>query len=115
MGKEILTFGNIEIENNKFLCHKTPIFLGDVDIEKVVLSNKISFDEKNYKYFIGYLYNGNKVKPLNIMFPKTCTYVKSYYGQTKWMCFLIEDDFFFFFFSILYFTSIQISYIQIYQ
>ena len=115
MGKEILTFGNIEIENNKFLCHKTPIFLGDVDIEKVVLSNKISFGEKNYKYFIGYLYNGNKVKPLNIMFPKTCTYVKSYYGQTKWMCFLIEDDFFFFFFSILYFTSIQISYIQIYQ
>ena len=53
----------------------------------------ISFSEKNYKYFIGYLYNGNKVKPLNIMLPKTSTYIKSYDGQTKWMYFLIEDDY----------------------
>ena len=58
---------------------------GDVDIEKVLLSNKISFGEKIYKYFIVYLYNGNKVKPLNIMLPKTSTYVKRYDGQTKLM------------------------------
>ena len=55
MGKEILTFGNIEIEKNKFYHHKTPTFLGDVDIKKVLVSKKISFSEKNYKYFIGYL------------------------------------------------------------
>ena len=48
-------------------------------IEKVLLSNKISFGEKNYNYFIGYLYNGNNVKPLN-MFPQTSAYVKSYDG-----------------------------------
>ena len=64
--------------------------MGDIDIEKV--SNKISFGEKNYKYFIGYLYNGNKVKPLNIMLSKTSSYVKSYDGHTKWMSFLIEDE-----------------------
>ena len=56
------------------------------------MSNKISFGAKNYKYFIGYLYNGNKVKLLNIMLPTTSAYVKSYYGKTKWMYFLIEDD-----------------------
>ena len=33
--------------------------------------------KKNYKYFIGYFYDGNKVKPLNIMIPKTSAYVKS--------------------------------------
>ena len=91
MGKEILTFKDNEIEKNKFYHHKTPIFLGDVDIEKVLISNKIFFGEKNYKYFIGYLYNGNKVKPLNIMLSKTSAYVKSYDGQTKWMYFLIKD------------------------
>ena len=58
----------------------------------MLVSNKIYFDEKNYKYFVGYLYNANKVKPLHIMLPKTRTYVKSYDGQTKWMYFLIEDD-----------------------
>ena len=63
MGKEILTFSNIEIEKNKFCRHKTPIFLGDIDIEKVLAPKKISFGEKNYKYFIGYLYNKVKVKP----------------------------------------------------
>ena len=71
MGKEILTFGDIEIEKNKFYCYKSPIFLKDVDIEKVLVSNKISSGEKNYKYFIGYLYNDQNVKPLPIMLPKT--------------------------------------------
>ena len=71
--KEILTFEYIS--------------LGDVDIEKVLVSNKISFSEKNYKYFIGYLYNGNKVKASNIMLPKISSYV-----ETKWTYFLIDDD-----------------------
>ena len=41
---------------------------------------------------IGYLCNGNKVKPLDIMLPKTSAYVKGHDGQSKWMYFLIEDD-----------------------
>ena len=89
MGKEILTFGNIKTEKNKFYRNKIPVHLRDVDIEKVLVSNKISFGEK---YFIGYLYNDNKVNPLHIMLPNTTAYVKSYDGQTKWMDFLIEDD-----------------------
>ena len=78
LGKEILTFDIIEIEKNFFYGNKTPIFWGD--IEKVLLSNKISFDEKGYKYFIGYLFDDNKVKPFNIILPETSAYVKSY----KW-------------------------------
>ena len=31
----------------------TPICLKNVDIKKVLVSNKISLGEKNYKYFIG--------------------------------------------------------------
>ena len=60
-------------------------FIKDVDVDKVLLSNKISFGEKNYKHFICYLYNDDKVKPLNIMLPKTNAYVKSCDGQTKCM------------------------------
>ena len=59
MGKEILTFENIEIEENKFYRHKSPILLNDIDTEKVLVSNQISFS-----YFIGYLYDNHKVKPL---------------------------------------------------
>ena len=91
-GKEILTSGNFEIEQNKFYRPITPIFGGGIHIENVLVSNKTSFDEKNFKYFIGHLNNGNKVKSLNIMLPKTTTFVKGYHGQTKWMYFLIKDN-----------------------
>ena len=39
MSKEILTFDDIEIENN-FATIKVLIFLKDVDIEKMLVSNK---------------------------------------------------------------------------
>ena len=52
MGKEILTFGDIEIEKNKFWHYKCSVALRNGDFEKVLVSNKICFSEKNYKYFI---------------------------------------------------------------
>ena len=58
---------------------------------KVLLFNKISFGEKNCKYFIDYLYNDHKVKSL-YMLPKTNAYVIGCDIQTKWMYFLNEDD-----------------------
>ena len=76
MGKEILTFGNIEIEKKiNFTTIRLQFFFfggvggggwegwgGDVDIVKALVFNKISFGEKNYKYFIGYLYDGYTIK-----------------------------------------------------
>ena len=92
MGKETLTLRDIEFEKNKFYSNKTHISFKDVDIEKLLISNKTSFGEKHYKYFIGYLYNDNKVMPLHINLSNTSAYVKNYDGQTKWMYFLIEDN-----------------------
>ena len=70
MGKKSLTFGDIGIEENRFYCNKTLIFGRDLGIEKVLLSNKISFGENDD------LYNDDNVKPFNIMLAKTSTYVK---------------------------------------
>ena len=50
MGKEILTFADIEIEKKSY-HNKTLASLRDVAIEKVLVSKKISFGEKNYNYF----------------------------------------------------------------
>ena len=49
---------------------------------------KISSGKKNYKYFIGYLCDDYKTKPLYIILPKGSAYVKIYDCQTKWMYFL---------------------------
>ena len=40
------------------------VLFKDVDIEKVLVSNKISFGEKNYKHFIVYLYSYDNYYPL---------------------------------------------------
>ena len=80
------------MKKNFFLPQSAPSFLKDVDIEKVLVSKKISFGEKNYKYFIGYLYNDNKVNPIHTMISKTKAYVKSYYGKLNGCIFLTEDD-----------------------
>ena len=90
-GQEILTFCEIEIEKDKFYCSKSPVCLKNVDIN-VLVTKKICSGEKNYKYFIGYLYDNYKIKSLHIMLPKTSAYVKSYDSQTKWVYFLIKDD-----------------------
>ena len=91
MSKEILTFGEVEIEKKKFSAIKL-LFFQDANIEKVLVSNKILFGEENCNYLICCLYNDNKVKPLHLMLPKTIAYAKSYDGQTQWMYFLIRDD-----------------------
>ena len=59
MGKEILTFGDIGIEKNKFYRRKSPVPVRGVDIEKV----RITYDD-------------DKVKPLDIMLSETSAYVK---------------------------------------
>ena len=33
-----------------------------------------------------------KIKPLHIILSKTCAFVKSYDGETKWMYFSIKND-----------------------
>ena len=87
MGKDILTFGDTEIEKNKSYRLKTSIFFKDIDIKKILVSYKISSGKKICKYFIDYLYNEQKFKPLHIMLSQTSAYVKGYDRQTKWMYF----------------------------
>ena len=45
MAKQILTFGDTEIEKNTFYLNS--YFLGDVDIKNIIVSNNISFGEKS--------------------------------------------------------------------
>ena len=61
----------IELEKHKFCRYKSAISLKDVDMENVLVANKISSGKKNLKYFIGYLHDDYKITPLHIMLPKT--------------------------------------------
>ena len=59
----ILNLKNI----HKFYCYKNPIILEDADIKNVFLRTRfLLVKKKNYKYFIGYLYDDYKIKPFII-------------------------------------------------
>ena len=51
MGKEIITFGNIEVEKHKFHQHKRPISIYAVNVDRIVVFDKVSFGKKGFKYF----------------------------------------------------------------
>ena len=61
---------------HKFYRYKNPIFLKDIDADNMLISSKISFSKKNYKYFIGYTDYGYKIKPFSIIISKTSAYMK---------------------------------------
>ena len=46
--KQIMAFGDIETEKHKFHNHKNPILIDEVYIDKILISNKISFDRKGF-------------------------------------------------------------------
>ena len=42
-GKEIIMFGNIEVEKQKFHQSKRPIWINNMDISKIVVPNRVPF------------------------------------------------------------------------
>ena len=63
MNKDIITFNDNEIEKHKFHCSKDSVDVKHVVIDKVAISNQVSFSKKYFKYFIGFK-NDEKVKLL---------------------------------------------------
>ena len=47
MEKTIIKVGHIEIEKQKFHQYKRPFSIKNIDINKIVVSNKVSFSKKN--------------------------------------------------------------------
>ena len=48
MKKEVITFGDVEIEKRKFHRYKNLVLLEDADIGNRVISNKISLGKKGF-------------------------------------------------------------------
>ena len=61
MEKAIIKFGNIEIK-------KQTCLIKNIDITKIVVSNKISFGKKSFNCFIAY--KNVEIRPLHLFLPK---------------------------------------------
>ena len=68
MEKTFIKLGDIENEKQKFHQHKRSISMKNIDISKIVVSNKVIFGKKGFKYSIGY--KGAKIRSLCKFLPK---------------------------------------------
>ena len=59
----ILKLKNKSCTALKLSVSTSSVILEDVDIDNILLSNKISFGEKSYKYLIDYLCDDYENKP----------------------------------------------------
>ena len=86
MDKIIITCGGTEIEEYKFYPNKITISINNIDINEIIVSNKLLFGKQERKLPFGYKDN-KEARPLCIFFPEMSIY-KRYSDKTK--CFLIN-------------------------
>ena len=85
--KKIIKFSDTQIEKHKFHQHKSPILINNIDINKIVESNKVSF---GFKYFIG-CKDGKKVTPLCILLPELSAYRRNF-DKSQYKTKMMKDD-----------------------
>ena len=77
MGKLIIKFVATEIEEYKFYQNKTPILINNIDVNKIVVYNKLSFGKQDFKYFVGYK-ESEKIRPLCIFCLQMIIYKRNF-------------------------------------
>lgn len=86
MGKEIVTFDNIEVKKHKFYQHKSPILKHDENIDRIVDLTWFLLVKKSLKYFTRFNLNIlfytkmvlKPVVPFCIMLPKITAYRRDF-------------------------------------
>ena len=85
---KVIRFDDTKTPKQKFLQHKRPISIKNVDIDKIVVSNKLAFGKKGFKYFIGYK-DAKKNKPSSVFLTKMTAYRKDF-NETRFISFLTK-------------------------
>ena len=80
-----MKFDDAEIEKCKFHQYKNFIWINNIDINKIVISNEVPLDKKDFQYFIGYK-DAKKIRPSCIFPPKMSAYRRNF-DRTKYISF----------------------------
>ena len=78
-----LIFNDVEVTKKYFYDAKKAIPLNLVDINNIVVGNKVKNNNETSKYFIGYLNDIDDVSPLCIILPQMDDYIKYFENGGK--------------------------------
>ena len=70
MIEQTLKFGDIVVNKRGFHASKQTTALNLVNTNKIVVSEKFKHSDDCFKYFIGYLYDDDVIRPLCIILPQ---------------------------------------------
>ena len=87
-----LVFNDFEMTKKDFYDSKKAIPLNLVDINNIVVINKVKNNNETSKCFIGYLHNIDEISPVCIILTQMDGYIKYFENGGKNMLFKIEDD-----------------------
>ena len=86
-----MKFNKIRLKKKEFHQSKEPVDLLSVNVDQILVSDKLKRNNEGFKYFIGYL-EGEIVKPLCTILPQMSGYIKYFENGGKNMSFLIKND-----------------------
>ena len=86
-----LVFVDIVLSKENFYENKKGIKLKDINVNKIVVSNKIKVNDEIDKVFIGYIMD-NDVIPLVLLLPQISGWIKYFENGGKNMLFKIDED-----------------------
>ena len=86
-----LIFCDIEVSKKQFYESKIILKLDEVDVNKIIVSNKVKGNNKTSKVFTGYI-DHIDVIPLCVVLPQRSGSIKCFENSGKNMTFKIEDD-----------------------
>ena len=70
-----IKFGGKEVNKKEFYSSKQAISLHSVDLNKIVVSNKLKINDTTYKYICRCL-NNDTIQPLCVILPQMDGYIK---------------------------------------
>ena len=88
-----IIFCDIKMSKKSFYDSKKAIKINLIDVNNIVVSNKVKGNNETSKYFIGYLHDiSESVVPLCIILPQMSIYIKYFENGGKHMSHKIDDE-----------------------
>ena len=90
MTAQEIKFADATMDKKEFYSSKHTLSLKDVQLDKIVTSNKWKINETTFKYYAGYCKDG-LIRPLCVIMPQMNGYIKYFSDGGKNMSFVSDD------------------------
>ena len=90
MTAQEIKFGDAAMDKKEFYSSKHTLSLRDVQLDKIVTSNKCKINENTCKYYVRYCKDG-LIRPLCVIMPQMNRYIKYFSDGNKNMSFISDD------------------------